>query len=109
MREITIPTFLWLWIPISVFVIQLGLDTVLPQNAKAWIYNENGPYELGQFVILLWAMGIAAYTLVKMDHSHKPLMGWMALALLCCFYVAGEEVSWDSNSPVGLRPKVGGR
>lgn len=97
MRDHSIPTFLWLWLPISVFVIQLGLDTVLPADTKAWMYNENGPYEIAQFFILLIAMAVAAFTLFRMDKHRKPVMGWIALALICCVYVAGEEVSWGQQ------------
>jgi glucan phosphoethanolaminetransferase (alkaline phosphatase superfamily) len=86
-----------LWLPISVLVVQLGLDTVLPPDTKAWIYNENGPYEILQFFVLLWAMAIAAFTLFKMDRGNKPLMGWILLAFLCCFYVGGEEISWGQQ------------
>lgn len=92
-----IPTFLWLWIPISVFVIQLGLDTVLPNDTKAWMYNENGPYEIGQVVVLAAAIFVALCTLIKMDKAAKGVMAWIALALVCCIYVAGEEISWGQQ------------
>lgn len=92
-----IPTFLWLWIPIGLFVVQLGLDTVLPDATKAWMYNENGPYEIGQVVVLTIAILIALCTLIKMDKSAKAVMAWIALALLCCVYVAGEEISWGQQ------------
>lgn len=96
-NDSTIPIFFWLWLPVSLLVIQLGLDTVLPQETKAWIYAENGPYEIVQFFILLGAVALAAVTLCKMDRGHVWLTGWIALATLCCLYVAGEEVSWGQH------------
>lgn len=95
--NITIPAFLWLWIPIGLFVIQLGLDTVLPPDTKAWMYNENGPYELGQVVVLVAAIITALCILIKMNKSTKAVMAWIALALVCCIYVAGEEISWGQQ------------
>lgn len=96
-RHSAIPTFFWLWLPVSLLVIQLGLDTVLPSSAKAGIYAENGPYEIVQFFILLVAIGVAATTLAAMDRSRVWLTGWIVLAAVCCVYVAGEEVSWGQH------------
>lgn len=92
-----IPRFLWLWLPIVILVFQLALDSVLPQDIKAWIYNENGPYELVQVFIMLWAVGIAAYILCKMDRSQKWLTAWIGLAFVCCVYTMGEEASWGQQ------------
>lgn len=97
MTNHSIPTLLWLWIPIGLFVIQLGLDTVLPVDTKAWMYNENGPYELGQVVVLVAAIIIGLITLIRMDKSATWLMAWIALAVVCCVYVAGEEISWGQQ------------
>ncbi len=93
----SVPSLMWLWIPIGVFVVQLGLDMVLPVDTKAWMYNENGPYELGQVVVLVAAIAVAVMTLVRMDKADKGVMAWIGLALLCCVYVAGEEISWGQQ------------
>lgn len=97
MNTHSIPTWLWLWIPIGVFVIQMGLDTVLPPDTKAWMYNENGPYEIGQVIVLVAAIVVALQILKRIDKTLKPIIAWVALALVCCIYVAGEEISWGQQ------------
>jgi hypothetical protein len=92
-----IPKLLWLWLPIGMLVFQLALDAILPQSIESWVYNENGPYELAQVFIMIWAVGIASYILLKMDRSQKPLVAWIGLALICSIYVTGEEASWGQQ------------
>lgn len=78
-------------------MIQMGLDTVLPHDTKAWMYNENGPYEIGQVIILSIAIITALIILCRMDKAAKWVVGWVMLALVCCVYVAGEEISWGQQ------------
>lgn len=62
-----------------------------------WLVGENGPYEILEALILVIALSIAIFTLVKMDKSNKWITAWVSLAALCCFYVAGEEISWGQH------------
>ncbi len=88
---------LWLWIPVCVFLAKLAGENFLYEGHVAWIVSENGPYEIVQFCILVIAFVIALYTLIGMDRSNRWMAFWIALAALCCLYVAGEEVSWGQH------------
>lgn len=85
------------WLPLVFFIAALFFDLVLSQDAKHWLYNENGPYELTQFFVLLWAAVLAACNILKFARFAKFLTIWMALAFVSCLWVAGEEVSWGQQ------------
>lgn len=88
----------WLWIPLAFMGVQILLEAFLPQEALAILHSENGPHELLQFLVMVAAVAVAVFTLVKMDlKTHKWLGAWVGLAAICCFYVAGEEVSWGQH------------
>ena len=91
-----ISKILWLWIPLCAFVIQVLGENIFRKYTD-WVVAENGPYETLQFLILLVALAIAVYTLVFMDKANKMLTAWIGLAAFCCFYVAGEEISWGQH------------
>lgn len=68
----------------------------LPQ--KEWLLSENGPYEFAQFIVLMIAALVAGWTLAHMNHrTDRLLTAWIALALVCCLYVGGEEISWGQH------------
>ncbi len=92
-----LPKLLWLWIPAAVLLIKIIGEHFIYQDYRAWAVGENGPYEILQFLILVIAFVIALKILFTMDRSNKGLTGWIALAALCTFYVAGEEISWAQH------------
>src|SRR5690606_20297023 len=60
--------------------------------------QEDGIYENTQFFIIAAAFLTAVMTLVRLPAREKPLLfGWIALAALCSFYVAAEEISWGQR------------
>lgn len=88
----------WLWVPVLFMVLQIWLENTLSAQTLSILHSENGFHELLQFSIVFAAFIVAAITLFKMDISTKKgLAGWISLAALCCFYVAGEEVSWGQH------------
>jgi hypothetical protein len=88
---------LWLWVPLLVLISKIGIELYLEHEHIDWLVGENGPYETLEAVVLVIALLIALYTLVKMPKDNKWLVGWVSLAALCCFYVAGEEISWGQH------------
>jgi hypothetical protein len=90
---------LWtLWLPIGLAVVLALLGTLAPGFYEAWMNDEQGVVELGQWLALLAAIVLAARLLVRSEVRRRPaLLGWVALAGLACFYVAGEEVSWGQH------------
>ena len=95
LNEYGIAKIWWLWVPLFVLIAQVIAEATLPPVWRAWTMQENGPEELGQFVILIAAFGISLTILRRFPFRLKPWLGaYLILAALCCFYVAGEEESW---------------
>lgn len=88
----------WLWLPLLILAVQAVLEISLKARVLSSLMSEDGPHELLQFVIITAALWVAVITLFKMDKTQNPyLTGWIALATLCCLYVAGEEISWGQH------------
>jgi len=88
----------WLWIPIAVMALQVPMEMFLSRPVLALLHSEQGPHESLEFIILVIAFGFAIVTLRRIDWKKDKWLGvWVALAAVCCFYVAGEEVSWGQK------------
>ena len=97
-KDILHPAF-WLWVPVAVMIVQIILEVTLPSSILSPMHSENGPHELMQFFLAACGCGVAVFTLSKLDYKsvQKWLAGWIFLAAICCFYVAGEEISWGQH------------
>ncbi|MGE4002389.1 MAG: hypothetical protein AB7I48_19445, partial [Planctomycetaceae bacterium] len=69
-----------------------------------WLWSEQGPLELSQVLILLFAMGLGLATLVskgRIGAIRRAELDWLAGAIcglaLFCGVVAGEESSWGQH------------
>lgn len=88
----------WLYIPLAFMAVQTGIEIFLPLQLRETIHSENGPHETLQFLVAAAGFFIAIATLMQINRRNEPLMtGWLALAALGCFYVAGEEISWGQH------------
>lgn len=92
-----LPLWVWLWLPLGAVTAQAVFELLLPPAGHAFLVNENGPYEIAEFLLLLAAFGVALWILIRMAHTNLWLTGWIALAALCCLYVGGEEISWGQQ------------
>jgi hypothetical protein len=98
MEEKPLHTFFWLWLPIIVILLQIPLELMLPANILASLHSEEGPHEVVEFIVLIFALGTALSTLWHINwKNQKWLSAWIVLAAVCCFYVAGEEISWGQH------------
>lgn len=96
--DISLPPALWLWLPIGGLVVQGVLEIALSPALLAPLLSEDGPHEFLQALVLVCGFCVALWTLLKNPRSgHPGLMGWIALAALCQFYVGGEELSWGQH------------
>lgn len=75
--------------------LQVLLEIFAGANILATIHAENGPYETLQALLMVCGFFFAVYALIKTKDILLKL--WFGLAALCCFYVAGEEVSWGQH------------
>ncbi|MFA5593070.1 MAG: hypothetical protein WC989_07135 [Micavibrio sp.] len=94
----TIHPFFWLVIPVLMIVFQAGFELFLPHEKLQEMHTEGGLIEILQSVVLLVAFGFAVLGAVRIDWTHKKLIGaWFLLAVFCTFYVSGEEISWGQH------------
>ena len=79
-------------------IFQFMLETFLPSATLSTLHSEGGPHETLEFVILVIGFCVGISTLLHLNwKTQKPLFGWVTLAVVCCFYVAGEEISWGQH------------
>lgn len=77
--------------------LQVGIEIFADRDFQTWMVSENGPIETLQALILIVAIGVALSWFFVKSGKTVLLNVWFALAALCCFYVAGEEVSWGQH------------
>lgn len=88
---------LWLWIPIVAFMFQIMLELTLPGEILSHLQSENGPHENIECLFLVGGLFVAVRFLIKSKNQPTFLKLWFGLAAICCFFVAGEEVSWGQH------------
>jgi hypothetical protein len=89
---------LWLWLPLLFLSAQIIIEIWVPHSVLQNIHNENGPHEAMQVVALVAAFLTALMALRYVRwRTQAWLGGWLALAFVCCVYVAGEEMSWGQH------------
>lgn len=87
--------FWWLYAPLLLMALQISIRLFLPEQIRVNIDSEAGPQETLQFLVLIAGFLIALAALARIDWKTQKYLGlWLALSALCCFYVAGEEISW---------------
>ena len=87
----------WLWIPVIAMAVQVLLEVSLPGEVLSHLHSENGPHELLEFFLLVIGF-IVCLIFLKNSSGQPPLLKfWFGLAAVCCFYVAGEEISWGQH------------
>ena len=96
MKSSLSPIF-WLWIPIAAMGLQIILEVSLSGNMLSRLHSENGPHEILQAIIAALSFLVALKGLFAKSTKTALLRIWFALAALCCFYVAGEEISWGQH------------
>lgn len=87
----------WLWIPIIAMVFQIIIELTLSGEILSRMHSENGPHELVEFFLLVVGFFVCVSFLVKSKNQPSLLKFWFGLAAVCCFYVAGEEISWGQH------------
>lgn len=93
----TLSSMYWLWIPIVAMIAQIILELSLPNDILSHLHSENGPHELIEFSLLVAGFFTCGYYFLKVKQKTKLLNFWFGLAAICCFYVAGEEISWGQH------------
>lgn len=93
-----LPKIWWLYVPLMAALVQIILEISLASRLMTLSYSEDGPHEFLQFLVILSAFIVAVFTLFKMELKKDPyLFAYISLAAVCCFYVAGEEISWGQH------------
>ena len=103
-----LPTWAWLWLPLAVLAVELGVRMINePLYRQLW-QSELGPVETGTVVVLL--PGILAGIMALRQMGGLParwLAGWLVLIIAGSIYFGGEEASWGQHwlgwqTPEGL-------
>ncbi len=98
MKPFSLDSLWWLWVPLFFMAFQLSMEISLPRDVLGVLLSEWGPQETLQFMIISVAFLIAFTNLFRVNWATQKLLGgWIALAALSCFYVAGEEISWGQH------------
>ena len=93
-----LPTWLWLWFPPLLLLVQYGFRIYDHALYRRWIEGELALVELATPCVLLIgiAAGIAA---MRMRHRlpEARLGIWLSLVVIGSIYFAGEELSWGQH------------
>jgi glucan phosphoethanolaminetransferase (alkaline phosphatase superfamily) len=88
----------WLWVPLAWLFLQFGLEIAFDHSTLVTLHTEGGPHETVQFLLLVLSFLVALRILATFPlRTHPWLAAWVGLMAVCCFYVAGEEVSWGQH------------
>lgn len=78
-------------------LLQIIIERKLSAPVLSDMHSENGLYEIIQFFILFLSFNICLLYFISNTYKTALLKFWFALAGFCCFYVAGEEISWGQH------------
>lgn len=88
----------WLAIPALAAAFVLVSYRIDPAWHGAWVTRESGLLETGQFIFMVMGLAIAVQLLFDPFVRRRPLiLAATAGAVLACFYIGGEEVSWGQH------------
>lgn len=88
----------WLYVPVTVFFIQVILEWVFDAPTLSRMHSEGGPHEIIQFLVIGAAFLVASSALaMPAVRRNKGLLAWFGIAAACSLYVAGEEMSWGQH------------
>lgn len=99
MRHKTLPLFLWLIVPILIILGQVGIELSFDDREfLARLHSEGGPQETLQEIIMLAAVLVSAWMLIRHPwRTRKPEGLLIALVALGSIYILGEEISWGQH------------
>lgn len=93
----TISPVLWLGVPLLIMFAQICIELFAPKALLGELHSETGPHEFIEFLFMVGAFIIALRIFPLLKGHPKWLYAWVGIAAVCCFYVAGEEISWGQH------------
>ncbi len=88
----------WLWLPLAFLALALVTANLWPTFYELYVDGEHGFMESLQALHTFIAMLVALSAIPLARARGKPwLVAYLALAVLACFYVTGEELSWGQH------------
>ena len=96
--EPILPLWLRLWLPLSLLCIIVPTKILSPETYSRVIDGELGLIELATpvWALLGFLWGVKIMMLFSW-RSWPLLWWWVATISVCCFYFAGEELSWGQH------------
>ena len=95
--EKPLSSIFWFWIPVIAMTIQAILEVTVSKEILSGLHSENGPHELLEFFILVGGLIVCLKYFLTSEYKSRLMNFWFGLAFICCFYVAGEEISWGQH------------
>lgn len=91
----SLPSALWLWAPLLAALSIIAVEALLTPGAIDFLMSEAGPYEIGQELTTTVAFFVGLSALRMLPSRRYPwLAAWLMIAIIACFYITGEEISW---------------
>jgi hypothetical protein len=88
----------WLWLPLAFLAMALVTANLWPAFYELYVDGEHGFMESLQALHTFIALLVALSAIPLARARGKPwLVAYLALAVLACFYVTGEELSWGQH------------
>lgn len=98
MKDQSLNSLLWLWIPLAIFAGQIVIELFVPNALKGTLHSEGGPHEVLQFTFAALGLIWAIKCLIKVwPDAHPLLIAWVIFFCFGCAYIAGEEISWGQH------------
>lgn len=98
-NDVALHRFWWLGLPLAMVALQVVFELAVPLGMKVWMKSETGPYEIGQALLMAAGFIVAVRCWIAARSLDLPryFYAWIAAAIVGCFYVSGEEISWGQH------------
>ncbi len=92
MIQNTLHKFWWIFLPVVLLLIQIGIEILLDDPTRESFLKEGGSHENFQAAIMAVACIMATILILRVQNIWLKI--WFGIASLASLYVAGEELSW---------------
>ena len=98
-RSDNLSVWAWLIIPLTLAAVLVVAPRISVGVYETWFEDEKtGLLQSAHWVIPLWGFIIAGRILIMRQIAVEPfLKAWIAILMIGCLYIAGEEASWGQH------------
>jgi len=97
-NEYELKSWLWLWLPVVLFILIFGSALISEYVHDTFFAGELGFIELATPLMLVPAIISGFVIFINREKLVTQQLGhWILLVTLACIYIAGEEISWGQQ------------